>query len=57
MSAGFFMRADFVAPTFASERRPHLTSRCSRRRAVVLPSFHMTKTLQPAAKRALARSS
>ena len=23
------MRADFVAPPFASEQRPHLTGRCS----------------------------
>ena len=35
--------------------RAHLTRRCSRRRAVVLPSFHMTRTLPPAAARALAR--
>jgi hypothetical protein len=25
----FLMRADFVAPPFASEQRPHLTGRCS----------------------------
>jgi hypothetical protein len=25
----FLMRADFVAPPFASEPRPHLTGRCS----------------------------
>jgi len=32
-----------------------LTNRCSRRRAVVLLSFHMIKTIPRAATRALAR--
>ena len=37
-------------------RQPkHLTNRFSRQRAVVLLRFQMTKTLQPAATRALAR--
>ena len=40
---------------FTLFRTYHTASRCSRRRAGVLPSFHMTKTLQPAAMRALAR--
>jgi hypothetical protein len=34
----FLMRADFVAPPFASEPRPHLTTRYSEPRAAVMTS-------------------
>jgi hypothetical protein len=35
----FLMRADFIAPPFASEPRPHLTRRCSEPRTVLIPGF------------------
>jgi hypothetical protein len=40
----FLMRADFVAPPFASEPRPHLTKRCSEPRTVLMPGFESMRT-------------
>jgi hypothetical protein len=58
--AAIFIRAlrdarALIGRVFEVAARRHLTSRCSRRRAGVLSSFHMIKTLQLAATRAPAR--
>src|SRR5207237_585255 len=47
--------ASMTAFSFYILSSPHLTNRCSRRRAGVLLRFQMIKTLQPAATRGPAR--
>ena len=43
----FLMRADFVAPPFASEPRPHLTKRCSEPQAAVMTSAQHVYEVRP----------
>ena len=43
----FLMRADFVAPPFASEPRPHLTRRCSEPQAAVMTSAQHIYEVRP----------
>ena len=43
----FLMRADFVAPPFASEPRPHLTRRCSEPQAAVMTSAQHVYEVRP----------
>jgi hypothetical protein len=43
----FLMRADFVAPPFASEPRPHPTGRCSEPLAAVMTSAQHVYEVRP----------
>jgi hypothetical protein len=43
----FLMRADFVAPPFALEPRPHLTRRCSEPQAAVMTSSQHVYEVRP----------